>query len=190
MDMLDLEKVFNTDDVIVSICNWNEARYKQEYDHTLTMALLDEEFTEVNAAIAANDLVEILDGLGDMFYVVIGAIWKAGATPQDIKNLLDDMDRAPVPTISATFNWLKVRQSLSALAIVALSAFQSLASQLNSKDAAMDIIRAICKSNNTKVVVKTANDVKANLVKGDDYISPTEDIKQIITKYLGGLSVN
>ena len=47
---------------------------------------------------------------------------------------------------------------------------------------ALDILRAICKSNNTKEVVKTKPSIKANINKGSLYVSPIKDITNLLNK--------
>ena len=49
---------------------------KEQFD--LYVNLIDEEFTELKDAIAANDMVEVLDALEDILVVTIGAIHSAG----------------------------------------------------------------------------------------------------------------
>lgn len=71
-------------DLIKDICNWNKARYEQEFNGTLTHDLLLEEVGELYNACIASDKVEIVDGLVDIIYVAIGALWKMGFNSEQI----------------------------------------------------------------------------------------------------------
>ena len=57
---------------------WNAHRYKREYNHELFTDMLFEEYTEFTEA---KTLPNKLDGLADMFFISIGALWKLGETP-------------------------------------------------------------------------------------------------------------
>lgn len=189
-NVLDLRKAFNVPNIIESICNWNADRYEQEYNHELTCALIYEEVSETELAINNDDMVEIADGYADIFYVAIGALWKSGGTPSDIGNILDDIeDIMPVPPVSVCLAWLEkdVSVSIPVLAMTALSAFGELSKLLNSDDAALDVIRAVCNSNNTKIAVKTEADTKANIDKGASYVPPTKDIEKILNLVAKGV---
>ena len=175
-----LEQLLATDDIIESICKWNKARYAQEYNEELTIALLEEEFTELTSAIDKKDTVEIADALGDIFYVAVGAIWKSGVSAEDIKAGLDAIDQIAVPPIHLVIRWYKSDPQIAVLAHVCISAMRTLTALLNSEGRAFAVIRAICDSNDSKVVVKTASHIKANIDKGPNYYSP----KAVITKII------
>ena len=57
---------------------WNALRYKREYNHNLYTDLLFEEYSEYETA---KTLVDKLDGLADIFFISIGALWKLGKSP-------------------------------------------------------------------------------------------------------------
>jgi len=63
------------------IIDWNSARYNQDYNHALTIALLSEELTELRGA--GSD-VDVLDALIDGVYIAIGAMWKLGLNEEQI----------------------------------------------------------------------------------------------------------
>lgn len=168
--------------IIESICNWNKARYEQKYDHDLACKLLMEEFEETNTAMMEGDMVELADGLADIFYVAIGCMWKADT---DISDILEVLDEAYSLPLTVALNWHPAYPSRASLASVAVSAF-ALLEQYTSEEAAIKIIEAVCKSNDTKVVNMVASNVKANLDKGDTYVAPTKDIEDIL-KSIGKL---
>lgn len=183
-ETMDLQKYMATPDIITSICDWNAARYDQTYHSQLTIDLLNEEGAELRRAIAEEDNVEILDAYGDLFYVAIGGLWKRGNTPEDIVKGMDYFDSQWLPTLTASIVWLETipHDSLEvdvALFAVALKAFKAMSDLLGSDDSALDVIRAICNSNDSKAIQKTEANIKANLNKGDNYVSPTKQITAI-----------
>ena len=80
-----IKGAFNTLADIQSICDWNAARYEQELDVTLTHNLLEEEIEEFYDAETA---LGQLDGLVDVVYVAIGAMWKLGLSPEQIQQAI------------------------------------------------------------------------------------------------------
>lgn len=183
MQHIDLEKLANTPNVIESICNWNAARYKQEYNHDLNVKLIKEEFNEGLEAFGDNNLVELADSYGDQFYVAIGAIWKQGGVAETINPMLDYLDRLPMPPLPVILEWVEARPSPVAYGFYALTAFEALTKLcIDDSDAALDIIRAICISNDSKPAKKTPSHVKANVDKGDSYVAPTKAIEAILIR--------
>jgi hypothetical protein len=165
------------------VCKWNAARYAQEYNHELTVALLTEEVGEVQEAFNTNNIVEILDGLGDIAYVAIGAMWKAGLSAGQIHHFLQTVaeDSKFVLVIPDLLSMHMAVPSVYNLGLIALCAIHLAAVQLHGRvDSANAVLTALCVSNNTKIAVKTSSNVKANLDKGVSYVPPTADIKHII----------
>ena len=72
-------------DFIGRIIHWNHQRYNQDFDHSLTFKLLDEELAEFNDA---ETDVDKLDALVDIVYVAIGAMWKLGLTKWHINEAI------------------------------------------------------------------------------------------------------
>ena len=181
LDKTVLEQLLSTESIIESICNWNSARYEQEFNHDLTCNLLEEELGELGEAYEANDPVAALDGLGDIFYVAIGGLWKHGYDAKAITNIMDYIyqNTVALPNVAVCVYWYRTEAEVSPLASVALAAHDRMAKLLNSQDKALDVVRAICVSNDTKAVKKTASNVKANIDKGTSYVSPTEAITKI-----------
>jgi len=182
MAIIDLNVLLKTVDIIDSICLWNEARYEQEHCTALTGELLNEELAEVFDAIEANDDIALLDGFGDIFYVATGALWKAGYDATEIKMFYDAIDEF-VPPVPTAIQWYTLTYDERVLPIIAISADRELRNMLGSSVGALEVVRAICDSNDTKEVRKTDSTVKANLTKGDNYVSPTKALEQIAKKY-------
>jgi len=179
-----LEELLATPSIIDSICNWNAARYEQVPSHELTMELLEEELDEVQGAYIEGDKVAIIDGYGDVFYVAIGALWKTGLNEKQITQLMDNVGEKQTfyPDPELAFYWYCKDVQNHILCILAHSCLKKLELLLNSEDAAYDVIRAICNSNNTKTPKKTASNVKANIDKGQSYIPPTVALEAILRK--------
>jgi hypothetical protein len=183
MAQTELEQLMATPNVIESICQWNAARYDQEYDHDLTMRLIREEHQEGLAAFESGDMVELADAYGDRFYVAIGGLWKMGLSATDIVELMDYLTPLGAPAAAIAINWASSDGRPATIAFVALNAFESLAALLQGdSDAALDVIRAICISNDTKDAKKTASNVKANTTKGIGYVPPTKAIEAILIR--------
>ena len=157
-----------------SICRWNELRYERVYDEELTTALLDEERAELDEA---TTLLEQADAYADIFYISIGAIWKRGSDPHHIKTILcsyaDQIKR---------YGMVRSLQS-GYLSIVAMSALDRLTALTGDVNLALDIIEAVCISNNTKSTNKIISGAKySHDGKGSRYVSPTKAILQILEK--------
>jgi len=179
-----LEKLLQTPSVIHSVCEWNDARYPQEPSHALSMSLLFEEFKELETAYSKGDKVAILDGLGDLFFVAIGVLWKTGLTASQITQLIDAVSSSnkAVPPVSVALHWYQEDVQNHVLCLLVLAVTTELEYLLESEQLAMDVYRAICISNNTKEVKKTAKEVKANIEKGLSYKPPTEMLKTILVR--------
>lgn len=180
-----LEKLLNAPTVIDSICQWNVLRYKQEPCHELAMKLLFEELQETEDAYRVEDKVAILDGLGDIFYVAIGVLWKTGLTAARIQQLMNAVDQGNrfTPSPAVALHWYQDDPQNHILCMVALGAFQRLEYLLGSDQLALDVIRAICISNDSKRIETVPSHVKANVNKGLNYIPPTEALKSILARY-------
>ena len=58
--------------------NWNAQRYERVYHDGLFKDMLYEEFEEYDEA---KTLYDKLDGLADIFFITVGALWKLGEDP-------------------------------------------------------------------------------------------------------------
>lgn len=170
--------------IIKDICHWNAERHDRESNEELTNKLLTEEANEYSEAVYPVDEVEQADALGDIFYVAIGGLWKKGEDPEQIYTYVDTEglalhEDADIPVI---FSLVSLHAKLRNAAIASL---HYLIKKYDEKTA-LNIIAAICKSNNTKKVEKVAAHIKANLDKGENYIPPTRDIKMYIENFNKG----
>jgi len=179
-----LSRLLQAPSIVDSVCNWNAARYPQEPSPALSMSLLFEEFKELETAYSNEDRVAILDGLGDLFFVTVGILWKSGLSASEITSRLDTIEEMMpmLPPISVALHWYQEDSCQEVLFFLVLSITKQLEWLLGSEQLAMDVYRAICISNNSKKVEKTAKTVKANLDKGLHYKSPTEMLKKILTR--------
>lgn len=185
------------DNPIERIVAWNAKRYEQEYNAELTHSLLVEEYQEW--ASSDSDVINELKELCDIFFVATGASWKLGGFDNEelqeaeafansigelvpsiwpgvvIGGLIDQhaMGMVPVPGY-----WLNCIANLAVLQMTCLG--------LNPEQCQAAIL-AVCDSNDTKTVKKTASDVKANIDKGP-YYRPAEPALRKILEEAGCLS--
>ena len=153
---------------IQRVFDWNEARYPMVHDVRLTRALLNEEALEL--ASAYGNPVEILDAIGDLAFVAIGALWKAGYSVDNVTAYLSKPSA--------------VLQPLSNIPTMVASDMVGLISQLYLwlKSAGIyleEVLQIICTSNESKTIAKTNPSVKANLDKGPGFIAPTEGLTNL-----------
>lgn len=73
------------DDLVHRICEWNNARYAQEFSKDLAISLLAEELLEF---IKAKEEVDKLDALVDMVYIAIGGMWKMGLSTEQVRKAI------------------------------------------------------------------------------------------------------
>ena len=184
--------------VVARVCRWNQQRYEQEWDSPLASSLLTEEFVET---LLADDLVDILDGIGDSLFVAIGCFWKQRMLNDDGAVLLletviqrEDFNLLnayfehhlhswPSRGLEAAFYTFKV--CFEAIKLLNLGDNKCKYADVDSSsaDVTLDchsILLAITKSNETKSIKKTASNVKANLDKGRDFVGPQQDLEILI----------
>lgn len=174
------------------IIEWNSARYDQIFNFELSRDLLLEEISEL---FEAKTSIRKVDAVGDIIFVSIGILWKLGFSSEHIYAILYDTDWTKLSDFDA-FKWLCTIHALGAdviqaeevgawpmfefavyaMLVVALGQLRGLGLQ----EGFYDFVHAICDSNDTKEVVRTNPALKANIKKGDNYISPTEDLAKII----------
>jgi len=186
---------------------WNAARYDQILDLDLAVSLLTEETNELFEA--GSDNVEVLDAIGDIVFVAMGILWKAGMPDYVIEQLLG-IDRADedIGTEAAThFQRMdaKLLYTMYPVALATVSEFSEEWDTFAAMNAALiaiygivlprlmnmgmeeafyDIVDAICNSNNTKVIKgKTDPSIKANIDKGTSFIPPTMALQRILARY-------
>ncbi len=193
-------------DIVDKCIEWNKARYDQVLDAELALSLLAEETQELYSA---TNVVEKLDACGDIVFVAIGVLWKAGMPVSTIKNIvgLDPSEGCcsiTKVTPSVMYNTHALFNSWAFTQEVAPEVYEAyvwchlaiclVISQLSSLDLLDEfgnIVDAICESNNTKEVKgKTDPSVKANINKGSNYVPPTAALEAIIAKYTQIVSIH
>lgn len=174
---------------------WNAKRYKRIYHDDLTNLLLLEEAAELAEA---NNLLDILDACGDITFVAVGALWKLGFSKQELENLFIKTQLSGKPIWEVTGILLAATEDLLGSKTLRLSVNKALLQdkvgnilgfilgvltqldKLNLQHEFINILKAICDSNDTKEVKGiTDPSVKANIVKGEQYKPPTDDLIKI-----------
>lgn len=183
--------------IVERVVDWNIARFDREFNYPLEHSMLTEEMDELYRAKTA---VDKLDAVGDILFVAIGTLWKLGfevgaiesifykedadLTTMDLPHLvgfgneckvfaLDNLSGSGEPA-----SWTGFSLAIDASFMVAIGSLRGLGYQ----EYLYDIVEAICDSNDTKVVKKTASDTKANIDKGQTFVPPTNRLKFIVDK--------
>lgn len=175
-----------TEPITERVINWNKARYDQVFDYDLAMRLLLEETQELYSA---ETVVDKLDAIGDIVFVAIGVLWKLGFSRQMIYDIFYVHDMTKM-TMAEAHLWSMNVQSISmdiidhdvpaawpGLVLALYSVFNTCIGAsigLNTQNIFYDVVHAICDSNDTKDVKRVEPGVKANVVKGHEYVPPTE----------------
>ena len=170
------------DEIIKRPIDWNTLRYKQEYHHELASDLLFEEFQEWDEA---ETDVDKLDALVDLYFVAIGVLWKLGL---EVEDYLADQETSLVTSGQKAIEqylsrFMESTDSRIQSANVAQLVFTSLATMetmgLNEAQIRQAIL-VVCDSNDSKPAKKTKSYVKANIDKGDAFISPEPRLQLIL----------
>lgn len=163
------------------IISWNAARYPQVFNKELQYNLAFGPDGEVQEFFDATNAVDRLDALGDIYFVAIGGMWKAGLDDQSILNTI----QAELGTGShiATFEECEAEfyhNPVTGFAkLIVRVMFEANGMGLDGVKF-LRAVNAICDSNDTKPVVKTDPSVKANIDKGTTYVPPTEALQNIL----------
>lgn len=178
---------------IVDKCvKWNRDRYPRTLNNELAISLLFEELDELDDAVA---VIDKLDACGDIVFVAIGILWKLGIHERTLNEFFYQEDLS-VKTQQELYQFMgSVMYTIfendyvdvfgdmvlvsTTVHAVFVTVFNKLR-KLGLQHRFYDIVEAICKSNSTKMVVMTSPELKANIVKGVGYISPTEDLLKIL----------
>lgn len=186
----------HTISVVEQCIKWNAKRYDRVYNNDLTTSLLLEENAELQNS---ETLVDILDACGDITFVVVGALWKLGFTQKEIENLIlhKQLDSLELWELQGTMiaaaedllwskrlrltdNKAKMQDTLGYILGFLMGVLQQL-SAIGLQHEFLNIFKAIATSNDTKEIKgKTESHIKANIVKGDKYIPPTNDLLNIL----------
>lgn len=187
--------------IAIKCVDWNAARYDQVFNYELAVKLLLEELEELHTA---KTLVDKLDAIGDVTFVAIGVLWKLGFTKEELHSFFYDYDiRVMLPMEAFDYmsyllqhTTIKLSSkpegneygSFSAVCFALHAVFIDCLLELHAlkmQGAFYDIVDAICNSNNTKEVkCKTDPAIKANIVKGDAYVHPSQDLLEIAQAYV------
>ncbi len=188
---------------VYRVIKWNELRYDQVYDYNLAKRLLLEETEELYRA---NSVVEKLDAIGDIIFVAVGVFWKLGVHHeviidffygQDVRKLTLDQLHEQANTINlfcceALDDTLEY--SYPGFSLATYSTFITAIGTLKGlglEDLLYEVMDAICTSNETKSIGKKVDTtIKANTVKGLDYVPPTTDLLTIYTNYINTRKVH
>jgi NTP pyrophosphatase (non-canonical NTP hydrolase) len=176
---------FNT--VNARIINWNSARYEQEFNKQLQYDLLFSpttgEVQEWHDAVKAGDEVEQLDALCDIYFVAIGGLWKLGFELEAIRLLLTAaIQLENGNTFERALEYWRTDDYHQSFACIIVAAMHLAIGMGLSGLQFLRAINAVCDSNDTKPIVKTASNVKANVDKGVEYVPPTEALKAILAE--------
>lgn len=169
------------------VAHWNAQRYEQEYNNQLTFDLLLEEYEEWMEAVEEVDRV---DAICDMLYVAVGGLWKAGISSAEaargVKNLtdttegLEDFTDIVAMLYRLKHNPNKGRQIFYLFLVIVESLRQLHRMDFTARDM-LDALLIVCDANDTKKVVKTSSDVKANANdKGEGFQPPEERLLKLL----------
>lgn len=170
---------------------WNSKRYEQEYNHTLTLSLLNEEFKEWLEAVSE---VDKLDALCDIIYVALGALWKAKlinegeeAAAELASGLVEVFDEPHYAYfIAAYLAVMEYEQEyslgLNLHLIIKVALMEMLALGLNYEQC-IDALLVVCDSNDSKSIKKTDSSLKANSGnKGPYFVAPEPRLQLLLDK--------
>ena len=179
--------------IAIKCVDWNAARYDQVFNYDLAVKLLLEETEEL---FTADNLIDRLDAVGDITFVAMGVLWKMGLSAEEIhaffyktdlrimtmfelhdhmnlvlEHIINRVDDSVYGTVPGAYF------ACYATFITCIQFLQSVKMQ----GCFYDIVDAICDSNNTKEVKgKVDPAVKANIVKGDSFVPPTQRLEEIV----------
>lgn len=168
------------------VANWNAARYEQEFDLDLTLALLTEELQEY---IEATTPVDELDAFCDLTYLAMGGLWKMGEEldPKVAVHALKAVESTlstsiilhPMTLLGAVLSEAEMDPKGAMYKVLGCAQLMMLHCGFNQTqcEAAMHIV---CDSNDTKPAKKTASNVKANVDKGSAFVAPEPRLQKLL----------
>lgn len=172
---------------VEKVIEWNKKRYDQVFSYDLSNDLIIEELNELYSSVS---LVETLDAIGDISFVVIGCMWKMGISKDHICSVIDNnisIDEFILNTqVENNFTakeTLTLKRGLDCM-LITCPIFLNMIGIL---DKHMEVLDIICNSNNTKSLPKDKVDpsVKANIDKGSTFVPPTEDLQKLLEDKYG-----
>lgn len=183
----------NTIDLIyLQVIDWNSKRYDRVYDTVLLCELLQEELDEYWES---SDIVKQADALCDIMYVALGGIWKLESDIEDIEvvfeltaehtaGAVNYLGIPPACLITSMIDAISKKTDandlwkLQTIIQCCLYQFQSLGHDFQT---AVDCLKAVADSNDTKSIKKTDSNKKANDGdKGNYYVSPVAQLSKIL----------
>lgn len=178
-------------DVYNRVAKWNSLRYKQEYNAELTHDLLSEEYEEwLVAPDKANDVKE----LADIIYVALGGLWKQDKSDElaqanaaiFLETMLNQCELMPGFLIGSLLDQnavIPADDQVKLMHLVLGAALAQMQCMGLSKANCIEVLNAVCDSNDSKSVKKTASDVKANSNdKGNFYRAAEPKIRLILER--------
>jgi hypothetical protein len=180
-------------EVYKRVKKWNELRYgEQKHNKTFTLVMLREEYREWMEAAKHGYIVAEAKELADIAFVALGAISKFKHSNAQIDLLLEEAFNSanflitpmfhPVFNIAALLDLVYVspdEDCTEVLALVAALSVLSLGSHNVPPQVCLDILLAVCDSNDTKLIVPLASGDKGTL-KGEGYVSAEPAIQRIL----------
>lgn len=177
--------------VLFRVSAWNSVRYERQFVLALAISLLQEELDEFSSSTSE---VGRLDGLCDASYVAFGCIWKLDITAAQLDEAFARAFKfcEELPNDMLTYNTY-ARACVDAMRygadplqmsanIVTLCLAEAMDSLCLTYDEFIEALNIVCDSNDTKQVVKTAADVKANITKGASFVPPTAKLQDLLNR--------
>lgn len=185
--------------VIARVVHWNKLRYAREYNHELTLRLLREEHKEW---LTAKTPVDKLDGLCDLVYVAMGAIWKANINIIDageaeqqaaivVGNQLECNELWPAYYIATYLDVMEYDMDyplVMSLHCIITSALTEMTGLGLSSAQCIEAMLIVCDANDSKTITKTASDVKANTDKGAYFVPSEARLNALLERARGKLN--
>jgi len=173
---------------------WNERRYERVFNLPLAVNLLTEEWTEW---LEANERVDMLDGLMDVQFVALGAVWKLNMTAEQMTKAQDDA----MPIVYGVLDVRGLQPGFTIMSFIAdltygandtavnLFAIQMLcevqAKMMGLTQEQVDrAFEVVCDANDSKTIAKTDPSVKANIDKGEFFVAPEARLQEILNERL------
>lgn len=169
------------------VAHWNAQRYERTYNNQLTFDLLLEEYEEW---MEADRYVDRVDAICDMIYVAAGGLWKAGISSAEaamrIKNsseIIEGLDNLTdvVAILYRLKHNLNEGMQIHYLILVIVENLRQLHRMGFTARDMREALLIVCDANDSKKVVKTSSDVKANAGdKGEGFQPPEERLLKLM----------
>jgi len=186
--------------VYQKVTHWNAQRYERKFDLELTINLLREEYQEW---LKAKNPVDKLDGLCDIVYVAMGAIWKANINEgnlydaeaqaiQVVQSQIDCNELWPGYYISTYLDVMEYDEDYPlamSLQLIICTAMAEMTGLGLDHAQCVEALNIVCASNASKSIKKTASNIKANDGdKGPFFVPPEPKLKALLEVARGRLN--